>query len=315
MPITVRDELPAIDQLQRENVFVMRQSRAEHQDIRPLKLAILNLMPNKVETETQLIRLLSNSPLQFSVDLLQLDSHVSKNTAKDHLDAFYQRFSDVLEQNYDGLVVTGAPLGKFDYEQVDYWPELQKVFAWAEQRVTSSLFLCWGAHAALYHYYGITRQLRDEKLTGVFHHQRYCDFSPLVRGFDDEFLAPHSRYSQVPLDAIAAQPDLQVLAGSEQVGAYLVKSLQGDKVFITGHPEYDARSLANEYQRDLATLGAQAPKPQGYFTDDDPALPVKKSWHSHAFLLFSNWLNYYVYQATPFDIRQVSDKVRTEHHG
>lgn len=313
MPITVRDQLPAINALRQENVFVIPQSRAQTQEIRPMRLAILNLMPNKVETEVQFIRLLANSPLQVNVDLLRLDTHRSKNTSEQHLDMFYKYFSEVKHCNYDAMIVTGAPLAHLEYTDVGYWQELQTIFEWAKHHVTSTLFSCWSAHAALYHYYGLKRTLKANKLCGVFTHQRYFEHAALTRGFDDEFLVPHSRYGHINIDDINQIEDLQVLAGSEKVGAYLVKNRIGSQVFITGHPEYDADTLKGEYIRDLEK-GPDAPKPENYFPGNDCSLPPSKTWQSHAFLLFSNWLNYYVYQTTPYDINLVSQDVRTDNY-
>lgn len=304
MPIKVVDQLPAVEALSAENVFVMTESRASKQDIRPLRIAILNLMPNKVTTEIQLLRLLANSPLQVDVDLIRLDNHVSKHTSENHLNCFYRYFSDVQSQKYDGLIITGAPLGLVDYENVSYWPQLSEILAWADGNVTSTLFLCWAAHAALYYYYGLQREIRGDKLSGVYWQQVVQPLSPLVRGFDDEFLVPHSRYAQVPTQKYRHHPDIHVLAEADVTGAYLLQNSSGSRVFVTGHPEYDLTTLNDEYQRDLAA--GLAPKiPENYFRQDDPSQPPRKLWQSHAFLLFSNWLNYYVYQATPFNIEQV----------
>jgi len=304
MPIKVVDQLPAIEALQAENVFVMTESRASTQDIRPLNIAILNLMPNKVTTEIQLLRLLANSPLQLNVDLLRLDNHVSKNTPASHLDCFYRFFSEVEQQKYDGLIITGAPLGLVEYQDVSYWPQLTQILAWADQHVTSTLFLCWAAHAALYYYYGLQREIRGEKLSGVYAQQVVAPLSPLVRGFDDEFFVPHSRYAQVPQQRYQQHPDIQVVAEADATGAYLLQNRSGSRIFITGHPEYDAYTLDEEYRRDCAA-GLNSKIPENYYRQNDPSLGPKKQWQGHAFLLFSNWLNYYVYQATPFDIQQI----------
>ncbi|WP_419148271.1 homoserine O-succinyltransferase [Pseudoalteromonas 'SMAR'] len=313
MPITVTDELPAISQLRHENVFVIPQSRASTQEIRPMRLAILNLMPNKVETEVQFIRLLANTPLQVNVDLLRLDTHRSSENSEQHLDMFYRYFSDVKNKNYDALIVTGAPLAHLEYHQVTYWQELCDFFDWAEHHVTSTLFSCWAAHAAIYHHHGLKRELKQDKLCGVFKHHCYFEHGALTRGFDDEFLVPHSRYGHIDFAQIQRCEDLVVLAGSETVGAYLLKNQSGSQVYITGHPEYDADTLEKEYQRDCAKM-ANAPLPQNYFPDDDPSRTPSKTWQSHAFLLFSNWLNYYVYQTTPYDINLVSQDVRTNNY-
>ncbi len=304
MPIKVVDQLPAIEALQAENVFVMTESRASAQDIRPLNIAILNLMPNKVTTEIQLLRLLANSPLQLNVDLLRLDNHVSKTTPASHLDCFYRFFSEVEQQKYDGLIITGAPLGLVEYQDVSYWPQLTQILAWADQHVTSTLFLCWAAHAALYYYYGLQREIRGEKLSGVYAQHLVAPLCPLVRGFDDEFYVPHSRYAQVPQQRYQQHPDIQVVAEADATGAYLLQNRSGSRIFITGHPEYDAYTLDEEYRRDCAA-GLSSKIPENYYRQNDPALGPKKQWQGHAFLLFSNWLNYYVYQATPFDIQQI----------
>ncbi|MFY8352096.1 homoserine O-succinyltransferase [Pseudoalteromonas sp. SSM20] len=313
MPITVRDQLPAINTLRQENVFVMPESRAKTQEIRPMRLAILNLMPNKVETEVQFIRLLANSPLQVNVELLRLDTHRSKNTSEQHLDMFYKYFSEVKNENYDAMIVTGAPLAHLEYSDVGYWQELQEIFDWAEHHVTSTLFSCWAAHASLYHHYGLKRTLKAKKLCGVFKHLRYFEHAALTRGFDDEFLVPHSRYGHINEADIANHSQLEVIAGSPEVGAFLIKNKSGSQVFLTGHPEYDADTLQKEYLRDLEG-DENAPKPENYFPNDDASAKPSKTWQSHAFLLFSNWLNYYVYQTTPYDINLVSQDVRTNNY-
>ncbi|KPV95015.1 Homoserine O-succinyltransferase [Pseudoalteromonas sp. P1-9] len=313
MPITVRDQLPAINTLRQENVFVMPQSRAQTQEIRPMRLAILNLMPNKVETEVQFIRLLANSPLQVNVELLRLDTHRSKNTSEQHLDMFYKYFSEVKNENYDAMIVTGAPLAHLEYSDVAYWQELKDIFDWAEQHVTSTLFSCWAAHAGLFHHYGLKRKLKAKKLCGVFKHQRYFEHAALTRGFDDEFLVPHSRYGHINEADIANHSQLEVIAGSPEVGAFLIKNKSGSQVYLTGHPEYDADTLKKEYLRDLEKA-ENAPKPNNYFPNDDASAKPSKTWQSHAFLLFSNWLNYYVYQTTPYDINLVSQDVRTNNY-
>ena len=313
MPITVRDQLPAINTLRQENVFVMPQSRAQTQEIRPMRLAILNLMPNKVETEVQFIRLLANSPLQVNVELLRLDTHRSKNTSEQHLDMFYKYFSEVKNENYDAMIVTGAPLAHLEYSDVAYWQELKEIFDWAEQHVTSTLFSCWAANAGLFHHYGLKRKLKAKKLCGVFKHQRYFEHAALTRGFDDEFLVPHSRYGHINEADIANHSQLEVIAGSPEVGAFLIKNKSGSQVYLTGHPEYDADTLKKEYLRDLEK-DQNAPKPNNYFPNDDASAKPSKTWQSHAFLLFSNWLNYYVYQTTPYDINLVSQDVRTNNY-
>ncbi len=309
MPLKVVDQLPAIDALLAENIFVMSESRAIHQDIRPLKIAILNLMPNKAATEIQLLRLLANTPLQVDVELLRLDNHVSKNTPETHLDSFYRYFSAVQQHNYDGLIITGAPLGLVDYENVSYWPQLSDILAWADQHVTSTLYLCWAAHAALYYHYGLQREIRGEKLSGVYWQNVVAPLSPLLRGFDDEFLVPHSRFAQVPQQKYQQHDDIVVLAESDATGAYLLQNRSGSRIFVTGHPEYDRHTLHDEYQRDvLANL--QPKLPENYYRNNDPTLAPQKRWQSHANLLFANWLNYYVYQATPFNLAQIGQTSR-----
>lgn len=312
MPIRVPDKLPAIDALKQENIYVMPAHRADTQDIRPMQVAVLNLMPDKITTEIQLVRLLSNSSLQVDVDLVRLQ-HTAKNTSEDHLDNFYRYFSDIKDKNYDGLIITGAPLGLKEYEDIWYWPQLQEVLQWADQHVTSTLFLCWAAHAALYHHYGIKHDIREQKLSGVYQHQKWQEKAPILRGFDDEFVVPHSRYGQVDLDTLLAHNDIICVAGSQEVGCYLAQNQAGTRVFITGHPEYDRTTLDDEYQRDVkAGLSPEIPK--GYYPNNDPELPPQKSWQAHGYLLFLNWLNYYVYQKTPYDISQVSQNVRTDNY-
>jgi homoserine O-succinyltransferase len=307
MPIKVVDQLPAVGALSAENVFVMTESRAASQDIRPQRIAILNLMPNKITTEIQLLRLLANTPLQVDVELLRLDDHVSKHTPESHLNCFYRYFSQVTTEKYDGLIITGAPLGLVDYEDVTYWDQLEGILSWADSHVTSTLFLCWAAHAGLYHYYGLQREIRGEKLSGVYPQQLAQPLCPLVRGFDDEFWVPHSRYAQVPKQRFTQHDELHILAESDLTGPYLLQNSSGSRVFVTGHPEYDVNTLADEYQRDLAS-GLTPKLPENYFPHNDPAQQPLKLWQSHAFLLFSNWLNYYVYQATPFDIGLIGQK-------
>jgi homoserine O-succinyltransferase len=261
-------------------------------------------MPNKIATEIQLLRLLANSPLQVDVDLLRIDDHVSKNTPPSHLNCFYRYFSEVQQQKYDGLIITGAPLGLVDYEDVTYWAQFGDILRWADNNVTSTLFLCWAAHAALYQYYGLQREIRGEKLSGVYWQQVTQPLCPLVRGFDDEFLVPHSRYAQVPKQKYQQHDDLHILAEADVTGAYLLQNSSGSRVFVTGHPEYDLTTLDDEYQRDLAA-GVTAKLPENYYRNNDPMQGPQKLWQSHAFLLFSNWLNYYVYQATPFELSQI----------
>ncbi len=305
MPVKVPDSLPASAILRGENIFVMSETRAEAQNIRPLKLLILNLMPNKIETETQLLRLLGNSPLQVDVELLRIHNRPSRHTPCDHMNAFYRDFEDVKDNNYDGLIITGAPLGDLEFEAVAYWDEIRAIIDWSQQHATSVLFLCWAAHAAFYHLYGIKRYIRESKISGVFEHRRVHEHVPLLRGFDDEFWVPHSRYAQVALDQLKAHPQLMVLAESDVAGAYLVVDRNNRNLFVTGHPEYTRTTLQDEYRRDLAA--GLAPKvPDNYYPDDDPTRKPHARWHSHGALLFSNWLNYYVYQQTPFDLSDMA---------
>ncbi|CAI2076491.1 TPA: homoserine O-succinyltransferase [Serratia marcescens] len=302
MPIRVPDELPAVNFLRGENVFVMTSSRAKTQEIRPLKVLILNLMPKKIETENQFLRLLSNSPLQIDIQLLRIDSRESKNTPAEHLNNFYCDFEDIQNENFDGLIVTGAPLGLVDFCDVAYWPQIERVIDWAKNHVTSTLFVCWAVQAALNILYGIPKMTREVKLSGVYPHQTLQQHALLTRGFDESFLAPHSRYADFPTEVIRQYTDLDILAESEQAGAYLFASRDKRLAFVTGHPEYDTMTLAGEYCRDNEA-GLDPAVPLNYFPDDNPALTPKATWRSHGHLLFSNWLNYYVYQITPYDLR------------
>ncbi|WP_337264404.1 MULTISPECIES: homoserine O-acetyltransferase MetA [unclassified Serratia (in: enterobacteria)] len=305
MPIRVPDELPAVNFLRNENVFVMTSSRAKTQEIRPLKVLILNLMPKKIETENQFLRLLSNSPLQIDIQLLRIDSRESKNTPAEHLNNFYCNFEDIQDENFDGLIVTGAPLGLVDFCDVAYWPQIERVIDWAKNHVTSTLFVCWAVQAALNILYGIPKMTREVKLSGVYQHQTLQQHALLTRGFDETFLAPHSRYADFPADVIRQYTDLDILAESEQAGAYLFASRDKRLAFVTGHPEYDTLTLAGEYCRDN-DAGLNPSIPLNYFPNDNPELTPKASWRSHGHLLFSNWLNYYVYQITPFDLRHMN---------
>lgn len=301
MPIRIPDKLPAAGVLSEENIFVMTETRAVHQDIRPLRVLLLNLMPKKIETETQLMRMLSNSPLQVNVDLLRIDNRESKNTPKAHLETFYQDFAQVKQNKYDGLIITGAPLGLVQFDDVVYWDTLVEIIEWSRQHVTSTLFLCWAAQAALKVFYGLEKQTRDVKLSGVYEHRRLVELDPLVRGFDDHFLAPHSRYASFEGDFIRANTDLRIFAESDEAGVYLAVSPDCRQVYVTGHPEYDAHTLHNEYQRDVG-LGLAPAMPVNYYPNNDDSQSPRSSWRSHGYLLFSNWLNYYVYQLTPFDL-------------
>ncbi|KHN57049.1 MULTISPECIES: homoserine O-succinyltransferase [Dickeya] len=305
MPIRVPDELPAVSFLRNENVFVMPSSRARTQEIRPLKVLVLNLMPKKIETENQFLRLLSNSPLQVDIQLLRIDSRESKNTPTEHLNNFYCDFEDIEHENFDGLIVTGAPLGLVDFCDVVYWPQIERVVNWAKEHVTSTLFVCWAVQAALNVLYGIPKLTRDVKLSGVYSHHTLQPHALLTRGFDETFLAPHSRYADFPSDVIREHTDLDILVESEEAGAYLFASKDKRLAFVTGHPEYDALTLSSEYFRDC-DAGLNPVIPVNYFPGDNPQKTPRATWRSHGHLLFSNWLNYYVYQITPFDLRHMN---------
>lgn len=309
MPIRIPEQLPAQDVLLGENIFTMDSDRAANQDIRPLEVGILNLMPNKIETEIQLLRLLSNTPLQINVDLIRIDNTAPKNTPQSHMDAFYHDFSTVAGKKYDGLIITGAPLAHLDYEDVNYWGTMTTILEWANRHVQSTLYLCWAAHAAMYHFYGIQRRLRDEKFSGVYAHQVKDPHNELLRGFDPVFYAPHSRYGHIETAQYNSVPGLNVIAESDIVGAYVVASDDKRMVFITGHPEYDPETLSDEYFRDI-NAGQTPDIPVNYFTDDDPRKAPMVRWRSHGSLLFTNWLNYYVYQTTPFDLSQLAEKAQ-----
>ncbi|WP_374720661.1 homoserine O-acetyltransferase MetA [Peribacillus tepidiphilus] len=299
MPIKIPKQLPAKEILESENIFVMDEDRANTQDIRPLNIIILNLMPEKEKTEAQLLRLLGNTPLQVNISFLKTASHESKNTSKYHLDQFYTTFSEVKNRKFDGLIITGAPVEKLEFEEVDYWEELTDIMDWSSKNVTSSLHICWGAQAALYHHYGVPKHELPRKCSGVYTHVVSNKQEKLVRGFDDLFLAPHSRYTDVAAEMIKSHEELLVLAESEEAGIFLVASKDGKRIMITGHPEYEAETLAHEYERDLKK-GLDIHVPENYFPQDDPAKVPLHKWRSHANLLFSNWLNYYVYQETPY---------------
>ncbi|UJR55960.1 homoserine O-acetyltransferase MetA [Dickeya zeae] len=305
MPIRVPDELPAVSFLRNENVFVMASSRAKTQEIRPLKVLVLNLMPKKIETENQFLRLLSNSPLQIDIQLLRIDSRESKNTPVEHLNNFYCDFEDIEHENFDGLIVTGAPLGLVDFCDVVYWPQIERIVKWAKEHVTSTLFVCWAAQAALNVLYGIPKLTREVKLSGVYSHLTLQPHALLTRGFDETFLAPHSRYADFPSSVIREHTDLDILVESDEAGAYLFASKDKRLAFVTGHPEYDALTLSGEYFRDREA-GLEPVIPVNYFPDDNPEKTPRATWRSHGHLLFSNWLNYYVYQITPFDLRHMN---------
>ncbi len=304
MPIKIPDKLPATKQLRQENIFVMSEKKAMHQDIRPLKIVIVNLMPTKITTETQLLRLLSNSPLQIEIDFLQMDSHESKNTPSEHLSAFYTTFDEIKDAKYDGMIITGAPVENLEFEEVDYWEELVRIMDWSTTHVTSTLHICWAALAGLYHHYGIPKHPLQKKCSGVFKHRVNRKTAKLVRGFDNEFYAPHSRLQEVRSEDIKNVRALEILAESKEAGVYIVFTKGGRRIFVTGHSEYDANTLKDEYFRDLEK-GKNPPVPKHYFPNDDPSKKPIVRWRSHANLLFSNWLNYFVYQITPYDIDSI----------
>ncbi len=301
MPIKVQSDLPAKEILINENIFVMDEMRALHQDIRPLEVLILNNMPIKQDTELQLLRALSNTPLQVDVTFINVKSHVSLNTSASHLNKFYNTLDDIRDKKYDGMIVTGAPVEDIPFEEVDYWEEICEILDWAETHVTSTLHICWAAQAGLYHYYGINKKLLPQKLFGIYEHKVENRKIPLVRGFDDFFLAPQSRHTETPAELIHACKDLTVLAESPVAGVYLAMAQEGKKIFVTGHPEYDRYSLNNEYYRDL-NKGLPIQVPYNYYPGDDPKERPLLQWRSHSNNLYSNWLNYYVYQVTPYEL-------------
>ncbi|MFC0876798.1 homoserine O-succinyltransferase [Saccharicrinis sp. FJH2] len=301
MPLNLPDKLPAIEALKKENIFVMDESRASQQDIRPLRIVILNLMPLKVTTETDLIRLLSNTPLQIVVDFLRIKGHKPKNTPVEHMKAFYHDFDTIKHKKYDGMIITGAPVEHLPFEEVKYWDELKTIFDWSVNNVTSSLFICWGAQAGLYHFYGIPKYMLNEKRSGVFRHTYSDSKLPIFRGFDDFFFAPHSRYTEVREEDIKKVSELEIISTSEEAGVHLVMGKNGRQFFITGHTEYSPNTLDQEYKRDILK-GLDIKMPKNYYPNDDPSQPPVVRWKSHANLLFSNWLNYYVYQETPYDL-------------
>lgn len=304
MPIRIPNDLPAVKTLLNENIFVMQEQRAVTQDIRPLKILLLNLMPNKIATETQLSRLLGNTPLQVELELIHTSTYHSKNTSSEHLLAFYKTFNDVKEQTFDGMIITGAPVEKMEFEEVEYWDELCEIMEWTKTHVHSTFHICWGAQAGLYYHYGIKKYPLDNKLFGVFEHTADYKNSMLLRGFDDRFFVPHSRHTTVKREEIEKVPELKIVASSEKAGIYALLTDNGKQVFITGHSEYDANTLHDEYVRDLQK-GEPIDIPENYYPgDDSKATPVVK-WRSHAHLLYSNWLNYFVYQTTPFDITEI----------
>lgn len=307
MPIRIPDSLPATEVLEGENIFVMTEYRAMHQDIRPLKVLLLNLMPTKIVTETQIMRKLSNTPLQIEVSLLQTASHEAKNVSEQHLDTFYTTFDEIKDQRFDGMIITGAPVELLDFEDVDYWDELARIMDWSATNVHSTFHICWGAQAGLYYHYHIQKHTLPHKLFGIYQHQIIRKQSPLFRGFDDRFYAPHSRYTEVRLEDLQAIPELELLAVSDEAGVFGVKSMDNRRFFIFAHPEYDEDTLAREYFRDV-DRGLDIAVPAHYFPQDDPNLAPIVNWRSAGQLLYTNWLNYYVYQTTPYDLREISNE-------
>lgn len=304
MPIKIPNELPAAKVLTDENIFIMTEYRAITQDIRPLKILLLNLMPTKIDTETQLSRLLSNTPLQIELELLHTRSHESKNTSEEHMLAFYKTFDAVKDNYYDGLVITGAPVEKMEFEEVEYWSELTEIMEWSKHHVHSTFHICWGAQAGLYYHYGINKYLLDEKLFGVFKHKVERKQSILFRGADDEFYVPHSRHTSIRREDVEKVPELKILASSDEAGVYAISNDGGSQIFIMGHSEYDPLTLCKEYERDK-NAGLEIKVPKNYFPDDDDTKYPNVTWRAHANLLYSNWLNYFVYQTTPYDIKQI----------
>ena len=304
MPLTLPDKLPAIELLKEENIFVMDTTRATSQDIRPLRIAVLNLMPLKITTETDLVRLLSNSPLQIELSFMKVKSHTSKNTPVEHMKAFYTDFEEMRHHKYDGFIITGAPVEHMDFEEVSYWEEMTEIFEWARHNVTSTLYICWAAQAGLYHYYGVPKYPLDKKMFGIFKHHVNNPEIPLFRGFDDEFSIPHSRHTEVRRKDIERNPELDILAESEESGVSVVMARGGREIFLTGHSEYSPLTLDTEYKRDLGK-GLPIEMPKHYYRNDDPSQPPLVTWRGHANLLFNNWLNYYVYQATPYRLEDI----------
>ena len=304
MPINIPHALPAFDVLEKENIFVMDQNRAIHQDIRPLSIAIYNLMPSKIDTETQLLRVLGNTSLQIDITLINPSNHHSKNTPIEHLEAFYQSFDEIKNVKFDGLIITGAPVETQDFEEIDYWDELEEIMNWSKTNVFSTFHICWGAMAGLYYHYGIKKYITKEKVFGVFSHVKTKDNVKLLRGFDDVFYVPHSRHTEIREEDIDSIGDVEILAKSPEVGVYIVSSKDGRQIFVVGHGEYDGETLKKEYIRDK-NKGLDIQIPKNYFKDDDPSSIPIVTWRSHGNLLYQNWLNYYVYQETPYDLRSI----------
>ena len=304
MPIKVQNNLPAKKIMEQENIFMMDETRATTQNIRPLYIAVLNLMPLKEDTEVQLLRSLSNTPLQIEVDFLKISGHISKNTPVEHMMTFYKDFSTLRNENYDGMIITGAPVEQMPFEEVDYWKEVSEIFDWARTHVTSTLYICWAAQAGLYHFYGVPKYPLPQKMFGIFKHKVYDHQNPIFRGFDDEFYVPHSRHTEVRKSDIEKVPELTLLSESEESGVYMVMARGGREFFITGHSEYSPYTLDTEYRRDL-DKGLPIEMPLNYYRNNDPKEGPLVRWRGHANLLFSNWLNYFVYQQTPYDIREI----------
>ena len=301
MPIKIPNNLPAQEVLENEHIFVMNENRALTQDIRPLKIVILNLMPTKVATETQILRCLANTPLQIEIDLLQTTTHKSKTVSEEHMLAFYQTFDDIKDNKYDGMIITGAPVEDMEFEEVDYWEELCKIMEWSKDNVQSTFHICWGAQAGLYYHYGIKKYKLKEKMFGIYKHRLITPKSRLFRGFDEEFYAPHSRHTTVRIEDIEKNPNLKLMAVSDEAGAYVVGDKEGTQFFVMGHSEYDADTLAKEYFRDV-NKGLDIKVPVNYFPDDDPTKKPVLKWRAHSNLIYSNWLNYFVYQTTPYEL-------------
>ena len=306
MPLNLPDKLPAIELLKEENIFVIDTSRATQQDIRPLRIVILNLMPLKITTETDLVRLLSNTPLQVDVTFMTVESHESKNTSMSHLNKFYETFQTIKDRRFDGMIITGAPVEQMEFEKVDYWEELKEIMEWTNNSVTSTIYLCWAAQAGLYYHYGLQKRPLEKKMFGLFWHRVSNRKIPLVRGFDDMFLAPHSRHTEVPMEEIRKCKELTVLAESEEAGLFLAMAEEGRKIFVMGHPEYDRMTLDGEYHRDK-DKGLPIEIPKNYYKNDDPNTKPVLLWRSHANNLYTNWLNYYVYQVTPYNLDGTPD--------
>jgi homoserine O-succinyltransferase len=304
MPLNLPDKLPAIELLKQENIFVIDNSRASHQDIRPLRIVVLNLMPLKITTETDLVRLLSNTPLQVEISFMKVKSHTSKNTPVEHMKAFYRDFELMRDEKFDGMIITGAPVEHMDFEEVAYWDEISEIFTWARTHVTSTLYICWAAQAGLYYHYGVPKYKLDKKMFGIFEHRTNNPLLPIFRGFDDIFYVPHSRHTEVRREDILKVKELDLISESEESGVYMVMARNGREIFVTGHSEYSPLTLDTEYRRDL-DKGLPIDMPVNYYRDNDPSKGPLVRWRGHANLFFQNWLNYYVYQETPFDINEI----------